>query len=146
MCIRDSPASVQVDRDHYGAARVATVFVYLSSHSPEQGGATRFRFLNGPESSHDTEEGLRVAPVCGSAACWSNVDATSGEPDPFMVHEAEELRTPSMVSMEAALADRSLPMKIGLNLWFTDREQYPRPELGGVGQGLAYATRDVQEV
>ena len=29
----------------------------------------------------------------------------------------------------AALANPSLPMKIGLNLWFTDRLRYPRPEL-----------------
>jgi hypothetical protein len=47
-------------------------------------------------------------------------------------HEAEELNTPSMVEMGDALRDPSLPMKIGLNLWFTDRRHYPRPEMQGV--------------
>ena len=43
-----------------------------------------------------------------------------------------------------ALANPELPMKIGLNLWFTDRPAYPRPELAGGGSGLAYAAQDVQ--
>jgi hypothetical protein len=37
-----------------------------------------------------------------------------------------------MVEMGDALRDPSLPMKIGLNLWFTDRRHYPRPEMQGV--------------
>eukprot|EP01047_Picozoa_sp_COSAG01_P039459 COSAG01_NODE_3263_length_6335_cov_6.514593_3_plen_278_part_00 len=44
----DGAAWVELDRDHYGAARVATVFVYLSSHAPADGGATCFSKLAGP--------------------------------------------------------------------------------------------------
>ena len=65
---------------------------------------------------------VRVAPIAGSAAVWSNVDG-DGRADPCLVHEAEALNYPSMVSMDAALADRSLPLKIGLNLWFTVRRR-----------------------
>jgi hypothetical protein len=61
-----------------------------------------------------------------------------------MVHEAEALEYPSMVSMEAALADKTLPMKIGLNLWFTDRDPYPRPEMMSGGAGMAYSAQDLQ--
>ena len=50
-----------------------------------------------------------------------------------------------MVSMEDALADRTLPMKIGLNLWFTDRAAYPRPEVDCGGRGLEYAAQDTQD-
>ena len=49
-----------------------------------------------------------------------------------------------MVSMEAALADKTLPMKIGLNLWFTDRVPYPRPEMKSGGAGMAYSAQDLQ--
>jgi len=138
----DPPASIELDRDHYGAARVATVFVYLSSHADAEGGATKFGYLAG--SDEGEQGGVKVAPKARAAAVWSNVDG-AGCADPFMVHEAEELRTSSMVSMEDALADRTLPMKIGLNLWFTDRAAYPRPEVECGGRGLEYAAQDMQE-
>jgi hypothetical protein len=37
-----------------------------------------------------------------------------------------------------------LPLKIGLNLWFTDRADYPRPELLEAGASLQYAAQDLQ--
>ena len=76
-------------------------------------------------------------------ALWSNVDG-HGRPDPCLVHEAEALDYPSMVTMDDALADKSLPMKIGLNLWFTDRDPYPRPEMESDGAGMAYSAQDLQ--
>ena len=36
-------------------------------------------------------------------------------------------------------------MKIGLNLWFTDLPDYPRPEMSQEGESLGYASADVQQ-
>lgn len=142
---------VRLDRDHFGAARVATVFVYLSTHDgPDDGAATTFSDLRDDtrsvlDNAHDDEpmHAVRVAPRAGWAAVWSNVTA-DGTPDPHMVHEGEPLNYPSMISMEAALKDRSLPLKIGLNLWFTDHPAYPHPEFGKDPTKLEYAAQDVQ--
>mmetsp|Transcript_32900 Transcript_32900/g.74276 ORF Transcript_32900/g.74276 Transcript_32900/m.74276 type:complete len:105 (+) Transcript_32900:135-449(+) len=99
--------------------------------------------------------GVRVRPLAGRAACWCNVKA-DGTPDPRLVHEAEALACGGLISMEAALhaaraeaaagaaAGPSL-LKIGLNLWFTDRHDYPRPELAPGGAYLGYAAADVQQ-
>ena len=48
------PAWVNLDRDQHGAARVATAFVYLSSHEPGCGGATTFSHLHLP--NHTTAQ------------------------------------------------------------------------------------------
>ena len=148
-CPSSSPspsALVNLDRDQHGAARIATAFVYLSSHEPGSGGSTTFSHLQLPTDTTSKETvapPLKVAPIAGAAALWSNVDG-DGCPDPCMVHEAEALNYPSMVSMEAALADQTLPMKMGLNLWFTDRDPYPRPEMESGGVALAYLAQDLQ--
>lgn len=63
----------------------------------------------------------------------------------MQIHAAEEQHTDAMISMEEALADQSLPMKIGLNLWFTDRPEYPRPEVGSSAPGLQFGAHDIQE-
>ena len=98
-----------------------------------------------------------------------------------VIHEAEPLNCPSLVSMEDALKIRSSnpaaadaaalrseapstlsleeqtsltkavgnaqgnTMKIGLNLWFTDLPDYPRPEMSQEGESLGYASADVQQ-
>ena len=106
----DGSMVVELDRDQFGAARVATVFVYLSSHAGDEGGATRFSHLShessspsssaaasdrrgssssssgggGGGGSSETTRAVRVAPVAGAAACWSNVCA-DGRADPCMV-------------------------------------------------------------
>ena len=41
----DDGFSVQLQRDEHGAARIATVFVYLSTHTEEEGGATHFGYV-----------------------------------------------------------------------------------------------------
>ena len=104
----DGSMVVELDRDQFGAARVATVFVYLSGHAGDEGGATRFSHLSHESSSpsssaaasdrrgssssggggggggSETTRAVRVAPVAGAAACWSNVCA-DGRADPCMV-------------------------------------------------------------
>ena len=130
---------------------MATVFVYLSTHDGlNDGAATTFSDLRDDtqmeqnnEHNRETMHAVRVAPRAGCAAVWSNVTA-DGTPDPHMVHEGEPLNYPSMISMEAALKDRSLPLKIGLNLWFTDHPAYPHPEFGRDPTKLEYARQDVQ--
>jgi len=96
-----------------------------------------------------------------------------------VIHEAEPLNCPSLVSMEDALKIGNSPtaaaagnaiagtanesttgteneakaedraqgntMKIGLNLWFTDLPNYPRPEMSEEGSSLGYASADVQQ-
>ena len=126
------------------------MFVYLTDHDIADGGATHFGYLprNNPNGDKDIKEyhGLRVHPKAGSAAIWSNVDR-DGRPDVAMVHEGESLNAGSLITMEEALRDETLPLKIGLNLWFTDRRDYPRPERTMVGEGEAgmrvYAKHDV---
>jgi hypothetical protein len=119
--LSEDGSQVQLNRDEHGAARIATVFVYLSTHSADEGGATRFNRLGGGG-------GVKVQPKAGSAAVWSNVDK-AGAPDVDVVHEAESLSSARMVSMGEALQDRRIPLKMGLNLWFTDVPNYPRPEV-----------------
>ena len=148
----DTFEHVELGRDEHGAARITTVFVYLSSHDFDAGGATHFGYLqqdDGSSSSSSTcnsSDGVRVIPHAGSAAVWSNVDI-HGVPDVAMIHEGESLNSSSLVTMEDALKDESLPLKIGLNLWFTDRKDYPRPEVElaateGAG-AIVYAAVDV---
>ena len=60
----DPPASVELDRDHYGAARVATVFVYLSSHVDGEGGATKV--CNSPRRSLPLISSLQFGYLAGS--------------------------------------------------------------------------------
>ena len=133
---------VELHRDEHGAARVASVFVYLSTHEESDGGATHFPFLG-------AGEGVRVYPIARAAACWSNV-LGDGFPDPQAVHEGEPLNFAAVVPLPAALqAVRASPLKensqllkMGLNLWFTDRPDYPRPEFAN--PGLEYASADIQ--
>ena len=67
---------------------------------------------------------LAVAPVAGSAALWSNCDDEL-ELEPKALHEGEALAAPGSTVAEA-LADRSKPLKIGLNIWLTDRPDWGR--------------------
>uniref|UniRef100_A0A7S2CNI7 Prolyl 4-hydroxylase alpha subunit domain-containing protein n=1 Tax=Octactis speculum TaxID=3111310 RepID=A0A7S2CNI7_9STRA len=146
--------AVELGRDEHGAARITTVFIYLSSHDASSGGATHFGHLQSGQQRDDTAEeeqeaaeyqGIRVSPKAGSAAVWSNVDI-NGVPDVAMVHEAEQLNSQAFVTMEKALSDQSLPLKMGLNLWFTDRRDYPRPEVHlsmSCAETILYAAQDV---
>ena len=89
-----------------------------------QGGRTLFP---GCAVAKDGEAGgapLAVAPVAGSAALWSNCDDEL-ELEPKALHEAEALAAPGGTIAEA-LADRSKPLKIGLNIWLTDRPDWGR--------------------
>lgn len=91
---------------------------------------------------------MRVQPAAGAAACWSNV-LVDGSPDPRAVHEGESLNA-GLLSLDTALAAvkrdgrGAVPMKLGLNLWFTDRRAYPRPEYEAGGERLEYGAMDVQ--
>lgn len=136
----------------YTKYRVTTVFVYVTDHVIAEGGATHFGYLprktrpNGGDEKNEASQGLRVHPKAGSAAIWSNVDR-AGLPDAAMVHEGESLNAGSLITIGEALQDERLPLKIGLNLWFTDRRDYPRPERAMVGEGaegtLVYTAHDV---
>ena len=73
----DGPSWVNLDRDHYGAARIATVFVYLSSHEPDAGGATKFSHLLMPkvETAADVEANAVAAEAAAAADLVVALDA-----------------------------------------------------------------------
>lgn len=64
-------AWVNLDRDQHGAARVATVFVYLSSHEPGSGGSTTFSRLQQPTDAAAETTAAKEA----AAAAATLVDA-----------------------------------------------------------------------
>lgn len=73
-----------------GAQRIATIFTYLNSLSPEQGGQTTFPHLD-----------VHVTPKRGMAVFWYNVDI-HGKDDPRTLHGGEPVHN---------------TQKYGLNLW-----------------------------
>jgi prolyl 4-hydroxylase len=81
--------------------RIATVLLYLNDVPPESGGTTDFPRL-----------GVRVAPRCGRALHWLNVDA-DGTPHPETRHEARPLAGPPGTE------------KWVLNAWFRERPESP---------------------
>ena len=138
-------------RERRGALEVSYHLVMLAekesthhtSHEQSDGGATHFPFLS--------TEGVRVYPIARAAACWSNV-LGDGLPNPQAVHEGEPLNFAAVVSLPAALQtvrvsplkENSELLKMGLNIWFTDRPDYPRPEFAN--PDLEYAPADIQNV
>merc|ERR1712070_510314 len=103
---------------------ICTVFVYLTSHSTEQGGGTLFPLL---------QPALAVQPKARSAAVWCNCKR-DGDLDVDLAHSAEPLmnlgcsdeKDPSTeADLSEALQDRSIPLKIGMNMWFTDLPHHP---------------------
>jgi hypothetical protein len=127
-----SPELVRLSRLE-GGARVCTVFVYLTSHGEDDGGGTTFPLL---------EPALTVQPKQRSAAVWCNC-TRSGELDVRVVHSAEPLKLGRGQSqperdheqsghisdreedLAQALQDRNIPLKIGMNIWFTDLPNHP---------------------